>query len=94
MLWYTHCVLLSLCTPCSQIGLGKEELYRVFLALKKLTQDQNPDSPLSSVRFWGKIFGTEADYYIAEADWDGEEEEEPEVCIIVSSCDVIAYVWQ
>ena len=37
---------------CPQVGLGREETYRIFLALKKLTQTQ----PLTSVRFWGEPF--------------------------------------
>ena len=37
---------------CPQIGLRREEMYRIFLALKKLTQTQ----PLASVRFWGEPF--------------------------------------
>ena len=35
--------------------------------------------PLQNVRFWGKIFGTEANYLIAEVEYrEGEEEEEEE----------------
>jgi radial spoke head protein 4A len=59
------------------IGLGKDETYRIFLALKQLTKDH----PLSSVRFWGKIYGIEANYIIAEAEYQegqGEEDEEEE----------------
>jgi radial spoke head protein 4/6 len=44
------------------IGLGKEETYRVWLALKQLVDTY----PLESIRFWGKIFGIEQNYYIAE----------------------------
>lgn len=60
-----------------QLGLGREEFFRINLALKQLTQD----TPLVSARFWGKIFGTSADYIIAEAEYqegEGEEEEEEE----------------
>ena len=31
------------------IGLGRDETFHIFLALKKLSQEQ----PLASVRFWG-----------------------------------------
>jgi radial spoke head protein 4A len=34
----------------ADIGLGREETFRVFLALKQLTEDQ----PLKNVTFWGK----------------------------------------
>ena len=59
--------------------MGKDETYRILLALKKLTAEHK----LASVRFWGKIFGTQANYIIAEAEYpedvaDEEEEEEEE----------------
>lgn len=58
-----------------QIGVSKDETYRIFLALKQLTSQQ----PLSSVRFWGIIFGSEAPYIIAEGEYqEGHEEEEEE----------------
>lgn len=50
-------------------------MFRINLALKQLTQTQ----PLVSARFWGKMFGTEADYIIAEAEFqegEGEEDED------------------
>lgn len=59
------------------IGISKEEYSRILLALKKLTVTH----PLSDVRFWGKMFGIEANYYIAEAEYqegEGEDEEEDE----------------
>lgn len=35
--------------------------------------------PLETVRFWGKIFGLEQNYIIAEAEYrEGEEEQEEE----------------
>ena len=60
-----------------QVGLGKDETYRIFLALKQLTKEH----PLSSVRFWGKLYGTESNYLVAEAEYQegqGEEEDEEE----------------
>ncbi len=44
------------------VGLGREEMFRVWLALKQLVDRY----PLDTVRFWGKIFGTEQNYYVAE----------------------------
>ena len=52
-------------------------MLRINLALKQLTQKE----PLVSARFWGKIYGTEANYIIAEVEYtegEGEEEEEEE----------------
>ncbi|XP_074616257.1 radial spoke head protein 4 homolog A-like isoform X5 [Acropora palmata] len=57
------------------IGLSREEMFRVFLALKQLVDSK----PLQMVRFWGKVFGIECNYYIAEVEYrEGEEEEEEE----------------
>nr|XP_020512746.1 radial spoke head protein 6 homolog A-like isoform X1 [Labrus bergylta] len=55
------------------VGLGREEMQRVFLALKQLVEMQ----ALMRCRFWGKILGTGRSYIIAEAEYrEGEEEEE------------------
>ncbi|XP_078490298.1 uncharacterized protein LOC100180393 [Ciona intestinalis] len=57
------------------IGLSREEMYRIFLCLKQLVDTY----PLQTVRFWGKILGTEANYLVAEVQYrEGEEEEEEE----------------
>jgi len=57
------------------IGLNREEMIRVWLALKSLVDNY----PLQHVRFWGKIFGTEQNYYVAEVEYrEGDEEEEEE----------------
>lgn len=55
------------------VGLGREEMQRVFLALKQLVESQ----ALQRCRLWGKILGTESSYIIAESEYrEGEEEEE------------------
>jgi len=46
------------------VGLGKSETLRVVLALKALAED--PEFAVTSVRFFGKIFGTAKDYLVAE----------------------------
>ena len=57
------------------VGLNREEIVRIWLALKTLTDSK----PLQHVRFWGKIFGTEQNYIVAEVEYrEGEEEEEEE----------------
>ena len=67
--------------PCSAgIGLSKEETYRVYAALLQLQQTKQ----LATVRFFGKVLGTEADYYVAECtgyqppDPDPDADPEPE----------------
>ncbi|OBS73660.1 hypothetical protein A6R68_15804, partial [Neotoma lepida] len=57
------------------VGLGTDETYRVFLALKQLTDTH----PIQRCRFWGKILGLEMNYIVAEVEFrDGEDEEEVE----------------
>jgi radial spoke head protein 4A len=57
-------------------GLSREETFRVYLGLRQLADTY----PLQRVRFWGKIFGTKANYYIAEVEFrDGEDYEETTV---------------
>lgn len=56
------------------VGLGREEMYRIFLALKQLVDTQ----PLQRCRFWGKILGIEANYIVAEVEYRDEEDEEEE----------------
>ena len=50
-------------------------MIRINLALRQLTRNE----PLVSVRFWGKIFGTNANYIIAEAEYQEGEGEEDEL---------------
>ncbi|XP_028409722.1 radial spoke head protein 4 homolog A-like [Dendronephthya gigantea] len=55
------------------VGINKQETFRVFLALKKLV-DSNP---ILTCRFWGKMFGLQNNYYIAEVEFrEGEDPEE------------------
>ena len=44
------------------ISLGRDEIFRIYLALKRLTEQ----FPLATCRFWGKIQGTKENYIIAE----------------------------
>jgi radial spoke head protein 4A len=60
-----------LSVPC--LFFHREEAFRIQLALRRLGENQ----PLKSVRFWGKIFGTDRDYLIAEAEFkEGEHPSE------------------
>ncbi|XP_044055542.1 radial spoke head protein 6 homolog A [Siniperca chuatsi] len=57
------------------VGLGREEMQRVFLALKQLVESQ----ALLRCRLWGKILGIESSYIVAEAEYrEGEEEQSTE----------------
>ncbi|CAI9729709.1 Hypothetical predicted protein [Octopus vulgaris] len=57
------------------IGIGREELFRVWIAMKHLV-DSNP---VQQVRFWGKILGTEQNYYVVETEYrEGDQAEEEE----------------
>ena len=57
------------------VGLGREETFKIFLALKNLVDTHT----LQNVRFWGKIFGTVKNYIVAEVEYrEGDEEEEAE----------------
>ena len=59
----------------ASVGLNREEVIRVWMALKNLVDTNN----LQHVRFWGKMFGTEQNYYVAEVEYrEGEEEQEEE----------------
>lgn len=55
------------------VGISKEETFRIFLALKKLV-DSNP---ILTCRFWGKLFGLNSNYYLAEVEFrEGEDPED------------------
>ncbi|KAM9364917.1 radial spoke head protein 4 homolog A-like [Pholidichthys leucotaenia] len=54
------------------VSLGREELQRIFLALKQLVASHG----LLHCRLWGKILGTESSYIVAEAEYREDEEEE------------------
>jgi radial spoke head protein 4A len=54
------------------VSLEEEEVMRLLLSIQALTTK----SQLQNVRFWGKIHGTQKDYYIVEAKQD--EYPEPE----------------
>ena len=57
------------------VGLGREETFKIFLALKNLVDTHT----LQNVRFWGKIFGTVKNYIVAEVEYrEGAEDEEGE----------------
>ncbi|XP_075393720.1 radial spoke head protein 6 homolog A [Tenrec ecaudatus] len=57
------------------IGMGSDESFRIFLALKQLVEQQ----PILTCRFWGKILGLKRNYLVAEVEFrEGEEEGEEE----------------
>lgn len=59
------------------VGFSPKETYRIKCSLRALAAKEQ-DKNMSQLRFWGKIFGTDRDYYIAEAIADSAEEVEEE----------------
>mmetsp|Transcript_91702 Transcript_91702/g.268382 ORF Transcript_91702/g.268382 Transcript_91702/m.268382 type:complete len:433 (-) Transcript_91702:108-1406(-) len=63
------------------VGFGQLESYRVMCSLRNLANKES-EAGLNKLRFWGKVLGTFADYYVAEAQRgegelpEGEEEME------------------
>lgn len=53
------------------VGISETEAFRISLSLYRLSAKNNG----INLRFWGKILGTNKDYYIAEAEGVEEEEE-------------------
>jgi radial spoke head protein 4A len=45
------------------VGFGKQESYHIAMSLRKLAAET---PSLETLRFWGKILGTEGDFYVAE----------------------------
>jgi radial spoke head protein 4A len=45
------------------VGFGKQESYHIAMSMRKLAADT---PALENLRLWGKILGTEGDYYVAE----------------------------
>ncbi|XP_075042091.1 radial spoke head protein 6 homolog A-like [Mixophyes fleayi] len=57
------------------VSLGRDEIVRIALALKHLTDSH----PIQYCRFWGKILGTTGSYLVAEVQFrEGEDEETEE----------------
>jgi radial spoke head protein 4A len=50
-------------------GFSDTESYQIACALRALAFKEK-DNGLTKLRFWGKVLGTEADYYVAEAQKD------------------------
>ncbi|XP_010985921.1 radial spoke head protein 6 homolog A [Camelus dromedarius] len=69
------------------VGLGSDESFRIFMALKQLVEQQ----PILTCRFWGKILGLSRSYLVAEVEFrEGEEEgEEEEMEEMMEGGDVI-----
>jgi len=63
------------------VGFGELESYKIKCALRNLAFKQM-ENGYTRIRLWGKILGTDADYYVAEAYKEGEageaDEENPD----------------
>lgn len=53
------------------VGIGREECFRLFLSMKKLAAS----AEVSHLRFWGKLLGRNADYFVVEGEAKDDEEE-------------------
>lgn len=62
------------------VGLSPTEAYRLEQSMTKLAIHEELGSGISSIRYWGKIFGTSNDYYILESNGEegGEDSKEEE----------------
>lgn len=58
------------------VGFGELESYQIMCSLRKLAADSSEDG-IKQLRFWGKILGISADYYVAEGQLEagGEPDE-------------------
>jgi radial spoke head protein 4/6 len=54
------------------LGLPPSDAYRLLVGLRQLIRAE----PLASVRFWGVVTGSAADYYVAECQMDAERVQE------------------
>lgn len=57
------------------VGLQQAESYKVMCSLRNMAAKQEG---CTKIRFWGKILGTDADYFVAEAAGESGEAEEGE----------------
>lgn len=58
----------------ASVGLASHEYARISLAMKQLIERYQ----FQTVRFWGKMFGTQKNYYIIEAQFEEEIVDEGE----------------
>ncbi|XP_041862995.1 radial spoke head protein 4 homolog A [Melanotaenia boesemani] len=73
------------------VGLGREEMQRIFLAVKHLVESQG----LPRCRLWGKILGIESNYIVAEAEYrEGDEEYEQTTEEILAEEDKEGDAWE
>jgi radial spoke head protein 4/6 len=56
------------------VDFGDTESYKMYLSMRKLASELEGD--LQSLRFWGKILGTEADYFVCQGQYTGGDDEE------------------
>lgn len=54
------------------VGFGEMESYRIMTSMNRLAVVETPNG-VSSLRLWGKLHGTKADYYVVEAIAEGRE---------------------
>merc|ERR1712196_673265 len=69
------------------VGFGELESYRIMCSLRNLAATEK-DNGVITLRFWGKILGSGADYYVAEAKRDagGEADEDADADVQHARC--------
>lgn len=61
------------------LSYGEVESYQLMCSMRKLAFQEQDKVTMNSLRFWGKMLGTHADYYVVEVrrpEGDGREDEE------------------
>ena len=56
------------------LGISESEGMKIWIAMRTLVEKY--ESRIKKIRFWGKIFGKEEDYYIIETEMEQVEEED------------------
>lgn len=70
-----NCMELAFWFERASVGLSRTEMFKIFLALKQLWMANR----LLSIRFWGKVFGLQKDYIVAEVEYnEGEGDDDVE----------------
>ena len=60
------------------IDFGDTESYKIYLSMRKLASGLSESGDLQSLRFWGKILGSEADYFVCQGQYSGSDDEDAE----------------
>eukprot|EP00939_MAST-03C_sp_MAST-3C-sp1_P000805 g805.t1 len=59
-------------------NIGTTQAYKLFASMQTLATKLSNEGNLESLRFWGKILGTSADYYVCQGKYSSDSDEETE----------------